>query len=174
MNDAQERQNAVEHLRELIAEVPVALLTTTAADGSLHSRPMVNVNRNFGGELWFFTHAHDPKVVDIGRRPAVNVAFADPARECYVSVAGRASLVNDPKRIELLWVAECEPWFPEGRKDPHIALLRVEVDAAQYWDAQRGTMTGVRGFFKRILSGEGASPVENRSVAWQAARLPEV
>ena len=30
-----------------------------------------------------------------------------------------------------------EAWFPEGVDDPHLALLRVDVEQAQYWEDRK-------------------------------------
>jgi len=114
MND--ERQTAIEHLREMIHDIPVAMLTTIASDSSLHSRPMVNVNKQFDGDLWFFTHYDDPKVAEIVANPQVNVSFVSPSKHRYVSATGNAELVRDPKHRELLWTTDCAPWFPRARK----------------------------------------------------------
>jgi general stress protein 26 len=144
----------------------VALLVTAGPDGALHSRPMVNVNDKFDGDLWFFTRHDDPKVEEIVAHPQVNVAFADIAKNRYVSVAGRAALVTDRRRIELLWTKDCDTWLAEGPDSPRIALLRVQVESAQYWDAQRAAMAKVSGFFRHLVTSEPAQPVEKRSVDW--------
>ena len=30
-----------------------------------------------------------------------------------------------------------EAWFPEGKDDPHLALIRVDVEQAQYWEDRK-------------------------------------
>lgn len=164
--DAQERLAAVKHLREMMHDIPVAMLTTVARDGSLNSRPMVNVNDTFDGDLWFFTAYDDPKVAEIAANSAVNVSFAAPAKGRYVSAAGTAELVRDAKRIELHWTDACEPWFPNGPQDPNLGLLKVNVESAAYWDQQRGAMIAVAGFFKRLVTGDKSGNVRSEQVNW--------
>ncbi|MDA1055583.1 MAG: pyridoxamine 5'-phosphate oxidase family protein [Planctomycetota bacterium] len=166
--DAQERMAAVKHLREMIHDIPVAMLTTVAPDGSLNSRPMVNVNEQFDGDLWFFTAFDDPKVAEIAAHPTVNVSFADTSKGRYVSAAGKAELVRDEKRIELHWTDGCEPWFPKGPQDPNLGLLKVDVESAEYWDQQQGTMVAVAGFFKRLVTGDKSASVKSEQVDWPA------
>ena len=31
-------------------------------------------------------------------------------------------------------------WFPEGKDDPEIALLRVNLEKAEYWDSPSSTV----------------------------------
>lgn len=156
-----------EHLCELIQDIPVAMLTTVASDGSLHSRPMVNINEKFDGDLWFFTSHDDPKVAEIQAHPQVNVSFAAPNKHQYVSATGKAEVVRDPKRRELVWTSDCEHWFPEGPKDPNLLLLKIEVESASYWDQQRGVMVAIAGFFKRLM-GEKPAETQNEQVDWPA------
>ena len=77
------------------------------------------------GDIWFFTQASSHKVTEIEKLPKVNVSFADPDNQRYVSVSGAAQLVRDRTRIDELWRPEFKIWFPEGKDDPEIALLRV-------------------------------------------------
>lgn len=163
-----ERAAAVKHLREMIHDISVAMFTTVAADGSLNSRPMVNINEKFDGDLWFFTAFDDPKVAEIAAHPTVNVSFADPSKGRYVSAAGKAELVRDAKRIELHWTDACKPWFPKGPQDPNLGLLKVDIDSAEFWDQQRGTMVAVAGFFKRLVTGDKSASVKSEHVDWPA------
>ena len=50
------------------------------------------------------------------------------------AVAGRASIVNDRAKIEELWSPAMKLFFPGGKDDPDLCLIRVEVDSAEYWD----------------------------------------
>ncbi len=46
-------------------------------------------------------------------------------------------MVHDRAKIDELWNAFAEAWFPDGTADPHLALLKVEVDHAQYWQDKK-------------------------------------
>ncbi|MEJ7595469.1 MAG: pyridoxamine 5'-phosphate oxidase family protein [Planctomycetaceae bacterium] len=50
----------------------------------------------------------------------------------YVSLSGRATLVQDRQLIEELWHEDLRVWFPEGVNDPLLSLLRVDVDKWAY------------------------------------------
>lgn len=55
-------------LRELVKQIDFCMLTTIAADGSLHSRPMsANGEIELNGDLWFFTYADSAKVAEVDR-----------------------------------------------------------------------------------------------------------
>ena len=139
MPDINTRDEAIAKLAALIKDIRIAMLTTVAEDGSLHSRPMAMQQVEFDGDLWFFTGQDSPKVHEIEHEFHVNVAFADPSAQEYISVSGRARLVQDRSKAEELWNPAFKAWFPQGLDDSQLALLKVEVDHAEYWDAPSST-----------------------------------
>lgn len=160
----------VEKLRDLIQDIRVAMLTTVEEDGSLRSRPMatqkLTQKAEFDGELWFFTGAGSEKVQEIRREQHVNVSYADPDDERYVSVSGTALIVHDRAKAEELWSPVLKAWFPQGLDDPDLALLRVKVEKAEYWDSPSGKMVQLLGLVKALATGERyhADPGENEKL----------
>ena len=132
-------------LRKLVKGARVAMLTTVAGDGSLRSRPMAALKGTLGEDLWFFTRASAPKTGEIRDNDRVNVTFCDGESERYLSVSGRASIVKDAARIEEMWSGRLKAWFPDGKKDPDLALLRVQIEHAEYWDSKTAAMIALTG-----------------------------
>lgn len=139
-DDAPRPKDPVKKLRKLIRDSRVAMLTTVASDGTLRSRPMATPDGSFDGELWFITRFHSPKSDEIQENQRVNVTYASPKNDRYVSVSGTATLVRDPDKVKELWRGALKQWFPEGKRDPDLALLKVTVDRAEYWDANANRM----------------------------------
>ncbi len=137
------RAEAIKRIGALIGEVPVAMLTTMSPRGWLRSRPMVAQRLPFDGALWFLTSRTAAKAADVRDRHQVNVSYASPERDCYVSISGVATLVEDRGRASGLWNASYEPWFPKGLDDPDLILIRVEAEEAEYWDAAARKMVQV-------------------------------
>ena len=96
-------QAPAEKLAELIKDVKIAMLTTVDSDGSLRSRPMATQKAGFDGTLWFFTRASSPKVEEVDRHTEVNLSYAEPGSNTYVSVSGKAQLVRDAAKAKELW-----------------------------------------------------------------------
>ena len=155
-------------LRKLLKGARVAMLTTVAPDGALRSRPMAALKQALEGDLWFFTRAAAPKTEEIRDNDHVNVSFADGKDNRYLSVSGRASVVRDAARIEELWSRRLRAWFPDGKKDPDLALLRVRVERAEYWDSKKAGMvtlgagSGSGGGGTRPKGKAAEAQVENR------------
>ena len=125
---------SVKKLRKLMRDIRIAMLTTTAADGSLRSRPMMTSEVEFEGNLWFIARTNSGLADEINRNPRVNVIYANPKGDRYISLTGTGSFVQDGEKLKELWSGKHKAWFPEGKKDPALALLRIEVNGAEYWD----------------------------------------
>jgi general stress protein 26 len=160
-------KNPGKKLRKMVKKVPVAMLTTVGADGTLRSRPMATQAPDFDGELWFFTRFHSPKSEDIKENQRVNVSYASPKQDRYVSVSGTATVVRDAAKVKELWRGEYKAWFPDGKKDPDLALLKVKVEKAEYWDASQNRMVDLPRAAQPAPAAprRSAAPVEEESPA---------
>ncbi len=147
-------KNDIEKIRDLIKGISFAMLTTVDEDGSLRSRPMQTQETEFDGELWFFTGASSPKVGEVQRDQRVNLSYADPDDNRYVSLSGTATLVREREKMKELWKPVLKAWFPGGLEDPELALLRVKVEKAEYWDSPSSKMVQLAGFLKAIATGK--------------------
>jgi general stress protein 26 len=128
---------AQRELWEKLEGVRPTMMTTVDEDGSLRSRPMWTLGDTFDGTLWFFTGADAPKAQELARNDQVGLSYAAPDKDLYVSVSGRAQLVRDRAKIEELWNPFAEAWFPDGVDDPNLAMLKITVDRAQYWEDKK-------------------------------------
>jgi general stress protein 26 len=157
------RQESIQKLNDLIKDVKVAMLTTIDW-GILRSRPMQTQEFDFDGDLWFFTSSETHKTEEIEKDRRVNVSYAAPETNTYVSVTGTAAIVADRAKIEELWNPIYKAWFPDGLEDPNLVLLKVAVEQAEYWDSPSSTLVQVAGFVKAMVTGERADGGENRKI----------
>lgn len=124
------KQEELETLRELIKDVDTAMLTTITEEG-LVSRPMKTQEVEFDGDLWFFTKKETDKYKEILHDKDVNVAYAG---KSYVSVRGRAEIVEDLNKKKELWSKAYEKIMQTSYDDPTVVLIKVKAEAAEYWD----------------------------------------
>lgn len=141
-------------LYELIDDMRICMMTTSDTEGRLFSRPMYALEPDEAGDLWFFTKISSPKVREFAHDNRVNLAFSHPGKQHYVSVSGRAELVQEPGVINEKWSEPMRTWFPEGRNDPQLALVRVHPETGEYWDSPSGTVMYLYGYAKAALTGE--------------------
>ena len=125
----------IEKVRDLLKSFSTAMLITHDSGGTLHARPMAVADITESCDLWFITNDQSDKVYEIGRDTRAHVV-CQRDHSVYLSVAGTASLVRDLSRIEEVWKEPFRVWFPEGTADPHLILIHITPDRAEYWDNQ--------------------------------------
>ncbi len=161
-----DKHEEIKKLAELIKDVKIAMLSTVDEDGSLRSRPMATQQAEFDGDLWFFTDGRSPKIDEVQSEEHVNLSYASPEHSRYVSVSGTARLIRDRAKAKELWNPIYKAWFPGGLDDPNLALLKVSVQKAEYWDSPSGMVVQAIGFVKALATGKRyeAGPGEHEKV----------
>jgi general stress protein 26 len=152
-----------EKLLELVEEFHSGMLTTRAINGDLRSRPMAVAKVDPDGDLYFSTDVHSAKTDEIQANPAVNVSFQ--SNSVYVSVSGRAEVLNDRALIDELWAPDWKIWFPKGKDDPDIRIIKVEARRGEYWDVSgANALRFLWEAGKAIVTGEEQEDVGNEKV----------
>ena len=157
------QNEATQKMWAMMKDISFAMLTTED-DDNLRARPMVAAQSDFDGVLWFFTRASSHKVGEVQQDQRVGVTYSDPSKQDYVSLSGKARLVRDKASIDAHWGESMRTWFPKGKDDPDIALLKVDVTMAEYWDAPNSTMVHAYGYLKAVVTGEPPHPGGNEKV----------
>jgi len=145
-----------EHLWKMIKDIKFAMFTTRHGNGHLHSRPMTTQNKSLDGDgnLWFFMSKKGDPVDDLKADPTVCVVYADPGSDTYVSVSGKAAMIEDQAKKNQLWSKMAEAWFPGGATDPDLALVQVQIVHANYWDVKESKIVQLYEMAKAVVTGK--------------------
>ncbi len=143
---------AAHQVWNLIKDIHIAMLTTADESGTLYSRPMATQQTDFSGELFFLTRQHSGKVEEIRQNSHVSLTYTDPKNSNFISLAGRADVSKDRAKIHELWNPMFKAWFPDGEDDPEIAVLKVTVEEAEYWEAPSNALVRNYRLIKRALT----------------------
>ena len=165
METKQKINPQLDKVRELVEDIRIAMMTTVDEQDNLVSRPMAALEMDEAGSVWFFTKRTSPKVDQIeNHEQRVNLSFASVSDANYVSISGRATELYDKTKIDELWNPQAKAWFPDGKDDPDLTLLKVHIDMAEYWDSNDSTM--VRFFQQAVAAVTGNPPQmgENQKV----------
>jgi general stress protein 26 len=154
MKKQKQADPGMQKLADLIDEASIAMLTTAEPDGTLRSRPLATLQMDSEGKLWFFTAMSSGKVGEIDQHRKVNLSYANPEKQDYVSISGHARLFRDQQKMQELWTPWVEPWFPAGLNDPDLGLLEVTVDEAEYWDAPQSKTQRIFGLARALSTGK--------------------
>lgn len=131
-----------EVLWDLIKDTRFAMLSHRHADGTLHSHPLTTQNKALdeGGSLYFFVS----RKTEVGQRLQqdgnVNLAYANPGKDTWVSVTGHAVIREDLEKKKELFNVIAKAWFPGGPEDPDLELVEVVIDEAEYWNVKENKL----------------------------------
>lgn len=162
---ASTHSDRVADISSKIKSIRFAMFTTLDRHGHLVSRPMTNQEMDAEGNLWFYTSTETDLWENIVSHPDINVSFAEPADQVYVSISGRAERVVDRAKITSLWNPMVQAWYPHGPDDPHVVLVRVVTGTAEFWDAKVGKVVQLYEMAKAVLTGTTPDSGEHGKVS---------
>jgi general stress protein 26 len=139
----------------LIEEIQVAMVVTHDGLGDrLRARPMAAHPAREENAIYFLTDVGAGKVDEVSQNDDVCLAFADHQKgRRYVSVTGRAILSNDRNKIKELWsIADKAFW--RDANDPAIRVLRVQPNAAEFWESGADVVSYVKMMISSVTGGE--------------------
>ncbi len=131
---------AVKLLKEIVDHQGACLMITRPQEDPPTSRPMGVAEVDEQGNFWFITLLHSDKCDHVAGDPRVHLHFMNPKAQEYLSVYGRAQIVDDRERVKKLFNPLAKAWVPEGSDNPDLRLLKVSPDECAYWDTKDGTV----------------------------------
>ncbi|MEZ0607134.1 pyridoxamine 5'-phosphate oxidase family protein [Fibrella sp. WM1] len=156
----------LEKVKEMVEDIRIAMMTTVDEQGNLVSRPMACMQMDADGTFWFFTQKSSPKVDQIQHNEnKVNLSFADVSDADYVSISGTSQELDDRAKIDELWSDMAKPWFPKGKDDPELTLLKVRAELAEYWDSNDSRIVRLFEMARAAVTGDTYKEGENVKVS---------
>ncbi|HEX6993153.1 MAG TPA: pyridoxamine 5'-phosphate oxidase family protein [Gammaproteobacteria bacterium] len=121
-----------QHLYDMLKDFDTAMLVTRSRDGQMHARPMAVAELSPNADAYFVTGIDSPKVAEIEADPHVTLTFQSSKQ--YAAVSGRVSIVRDRTLLDRLWKEAWKVWFPKGKDDPEISILKFDAEQGELWD----------------------------------------
>ena len=172
----QEQLQEIEHIKKVrelsskLKDIKIAMLTTTTAEGKSHSRPMYTFELQDDGIIWLFISRESRKVKEIEANPEVLLNYSNPQHDLYIAVNGRAEISDDKAKIEEFWSDRFKMWFPYGKEDKNLCLLKITPEEAEYWDTPDLLFTQVINLVKNTLGGNPYSEGENKKLDFNTTK----
>ena len=166
MISTQKASDGPTHLVEVLKDFDSAFLITRTSSGELRGRPMTLAELKPDGDIYFATSLSTETAREIEADPRVAVTVQGKVK--FASVSGHARITRDKALIDRLWKESWKLWFPEGKNDPNLCLIKFEAGDGEYWDnsGTHGVKFALRAA-KAYLKGErleAGEPSENAKV----------
>jgi len=122
--------------REIMGTTRYCSLITLDETGRAQVRTMDPFAPDDEMVVWFGTNRKSRKVEHIRNDPRVALHYMAPSGAAYVSISGRARIVDDPSEILRLWKDEWESFYPN--KEADYVLIAVKPEKLEIVDYSRG------------------------------------
>lgn len=111
-----------------------------------HPEPMTaQLDRNAHHAIWLFARRGN-RIAGGGKAVGQVVTIN---HNVFASISGSLIEETDPTVRDRHWSNAVESWFPGGRDDPDVVMLRFDMEDAEVWT----THIGVQGAFS-LLTGQ--------------------
>ncbi|MFM9978727.1 MAG: pyridoxamine 5'-phosphate oxidase family protein [Sphingomonadaceae bacterium] len=109
-----------------------------------HARPMTaQTEEDESGPIWFFTSTDSALVAQITSGSRAMAHFVSKGHDVWATVHGTLSTTRDRAVIDRLWNPFVAAWY-EGKDDPNIVLIRLDVEDAQIWIDASTIVAGIK------------------------------
>lgn len=146
-------KEAIEKFQELVNHQSTCLFTTRLTSLPLTTRPMAIQEVSDDGNFWFLSANDSDKNKEIAADPRVQLFISNPSSYEFLSVYGYATASRDMQRIDELWNDIAKAWFPEGKEDPRVSVIKFEPEQGFYWDTKSGKLVSLIKIAASALTG---------------------
>ena len=106
-----------------------------------HAQPMTAFRVEETGTIWFFTR-DDPDLArdaGVGSSQSAMFHYGSKDQNVWACVHGDLSVHGQDRAIiDRYWNPVLAAWYPEGKDDPHLTILRFEAGDARVWVNEGG------------------------------------
>lgn len=154
---------AVDTVWDMMEDIRTCMLVTKQG-ATLRGRPMHAFPARDEGCIWFLTDRRGHVDDELVRDPQGALTFANESRKDFLSVSGECEVLDDRAKVDELWNDAARAYWPDGKDDPNIRVLRFLPSDAEYWD---GTASSILITLKMVaarITGTRADLGDNRKV----------
>ncbi len=114
-----------------------------------HSMPMNAVfDDDIPNTLFFYTSRDNRAFQALPQDNKAMVQFSSKGHDFFACLSGTLSATTDPALIDKFWSNPVEAWYENGKKDPNLVMLRLDLEDAEMWRSDMDVI----GMFK-LLTG---------------------
>lgn len=107
-------------------------------------RPMTAQVDGDHGPIWFFAGRNSDFIRALGQSHRAIATFVSKSHDLFASVRGSLTLDNDRAVIDRFWNRYIAAYYPDGKDDPNLALVRLDAERAEIWESASSLGAGIR------------------------------
>jgi general stress protein 26 len=98
------------------------------------------LDKDADSAIWFFHRRTGP----LAAGGPATATFAGKGHDLFARFTGTLNEETNRGRLEQGWSPAVEAWFPRGKDDPDLLMLRMDLDQAELWNADLGLLETTR------------------------------
>ncbi|WP_292053576.1 MULTISPECIES: pyridoxamine 5'-phosphate oxidase family protein [unclassified Brevundimonas] len=119
------------------------------------SQPMTAFQEENSSTIWFFTRDDVELARDVAGGADARFEYGSKDQKVWASLRGRLTVApRDQAIIDRHWNPVVAAWYPEGKEDPHLALLRFDGADGRIWVSDGGLLKFAFEIVKANVTGE--------------------
>ena len=106
-----------------------------------HAQPMTAFREGETGTIWFFTRDDTDLARDagVGGGQSAMFHYGSKDQNVWACIHGELSVQgHDREVIDRYWNPVLAAWYPGGKDDPHLTLLRFKAEDGRIWVSKQG------------------------------------
>ena len=119
-----------------IADSPVVILQLDS-DPDTAAPMTAQLDKDANHAIWFFT-SRDNRFAAAGPATAT---FSSKGHDVFARFHGNLVEETSRERLEKQWSNFVEAWFPGGKDDPNLLMLRMDLGDASIWAGDLGLLS---------------------------------
>lgn len=127
------------------------------------SQPMTAFQDEGSTSIWFFSRDDVELVNEVASGADARFEYGSKDQKVWASLKGRLSVApRDQAVIDRHWNPVLSAWYPDGKDDPHLVLLRFDGADGRIWVSDGGLLKFAFEIVKANMTGE--TPVSGGAV----------
>lgn len=144
---------AIKKIQELAEAARTCMMITKLQSSPLSIRPMATQKVDDNGFVYFLSVKDSDAIEHIKSSPEMQLTYSNDSKSEYLALYGKAEAYRDQKQIDEMWNSFIKTWFPEGKEDPNIIIIRFKVESGYYWDTRHGKAAQLLGMVVGAITG---------------------
>lgn len=151
----------VDRVWDLLEQTGVGMLTTQFG-GGMRARPLDARPDRQSDTIYFVTDVRGLKDDEIAAYPDVCFVVVNARDKAYLSITGRARVLQAPMLAAKIWKKADDVWWPDGPQNRHVRVLCLEPQLAELWDGPASSAVAKHEFARARATGQKPNLGENR------------
>ncbi|MGB7407086.1 MAG: pyridoxamine 5'-phosphate oxidase family protein [Pontixanthobacter sp.] len=94
------------------------------------------LDKDADSSIWFFTQ----KQSDFAKLGGATATFAGKDHKMWARFHGNLTVETSKERFDKFWNNFVEAWYDEGKTDPDLLFLRMDLGDAEIWNGDMGIL----------------------------------